>query len=474
MVIEYKFAAPGRIREKAGRIPLFVLVTYLGLFLAQNSAAAAEFRPMGFLDGNHDVSRVAGLSSDGSVALGESFYISDPNGFPNQFHGALFRWTTGAGMTPLVEPSTPEFSGTIDPYDQPRVTAISRDGSTILFDRSTYEPNGFNGDLNSYYDRYLWSPTDGFQNVFQSTPPLFNSSASWSGLSQDGKRRVGAVGGSYYVAGHPNLSAVVWGNDGYWMPLGNLPIDASTNPISRGLAMSSDSAVVVGYSTSLNAKGPNNYVEYSPDPPPAYFVNANGAYEAFVWTQSGGMVGLGDLPGGIFDSSATGVSANGQFVIGKSSIVNGREAFLWTSVNGMQGLGYLNSDHPESSPGAASNNGIVVGTSLLSREIAGYYDFTHEPYYNDTYAAFIWDEANGFRNLKTALAQDYGIDLTGWQLTSAVGISDDGLTIAGNGINPLGQQEGWVVRLQAVPEPSAKILLAISLISFCILVRRRT
>jgi hypothetical protein len=382
-------------------------------------------------------------------------------------------------MTALVQPSTPAFSGNIDPYDQPQIKAMSRDGSTILFDRSTYQPNGFNDNLNSFYDRYLWSPTGGLQSAYQSTPPMWNSSASWNGLSMDGKRRVGTVGGDIYVVGYPNSSAVVWGDDGYWLPLGHLPIDSSTNPISKGLAMSADGAVVVGYSTSLNGKGPNgsgNVIEfiYPPgSPPPTQFANTNSGYEAFVWTQTGGMVGLGDLPGGIFDSNATGVSANGQFVFGGSSIDHGREGCLWTSANGMQGLGYFNSDYPDSTPSAASNSGIIVGTSLLSREIAGYYDFTNQPYYNDTFAAFIWDEVNGIRNLKTVLEQDYGIDLTGWKLTSAVGISDDGLTIAGNGINPLGQQEGWVVRLQAVPEPSAIMLIAIGLSSLCVSIRRK-
>jgi hypothetical protein len=46
-------------------------------------------------------------------------------------------------------------------------------------------------------------------------------------------------------------------------------------------------------------------------------------------------------------------------------------------------------------------------------------------------------------------------------LTSAVDISDDGLVIAGNGINPLGQSEGWVVRLEAIPEPATFVLFVV-------------
>ncbi len=36
--------------------------------------------------------------------------------------------------------------------------------------------------------------------------------------------------------------------------------------------------------------------------------------EAFHWTQAGGMVGLGDLPGGTFGSRAFFVSADGSVV----------------------------------------------------------------------------------------------------------------------------------------------------------------
>jgi hypothetical protein len=37
--------------------------------------------------------------------------------------------------------------------------------------------------------------------------------------------------------------------------------------------------------------------------------------------------------------------------------------------------------------------------------------------------------------------------MKGWMLTRATGISDDGLTIVGQGLNPQGQLEGWVLQL---------------------------
>lgn len=67
--------------------------------------------------------------------------------------------------------------------------------------------------------------------------------------------------------------------------------------------------------------------------------------------------------------------------------------------------------------------------------------------------AFIWDSANGMRNLTTVLT-DVGLDLTGWALVSARGISEDGLTIVGYG--PTGETEAWLARLdsQQVPDPN--------------------
>ena len=52
--------------------------------------------------------------------------------------------------------------------------------------------------------------------------------------------------------------------------------------------------------------------------------------------------GLGDLSGGSsFTSFARGVSADGTVVVGRSISVNGFEAFRWTQTDGMVGLGDL-------------------------------------------------------------------------------------------------------------------------------------
>jgi hypothetical protein len=51
------------------------------------------------------------------------------------------------------------------------------------------------------------------------------------------------------------------------------------------------------------------------------------------------------------------------------------------------------------------------------------------------------------RSIKRVLEDDYGIDLTGWILEEASGLSADGKTISGWGFNPAGERVGWVAKL---------------------------
>jgi probable HAF family extracellular repeat protein len=97
------------------------------------------------------------------------------------------------------------------------------------------------------------------------------------------------------------------------------------------------------------------------------------------------MVGLGDLDGGDFYSVARGVSANGSVVVGDSTSASGTEAFRWTSEDGMQSV-----------------------ASILTAA---------------------------------------GVDLTGWTLSIAYGVSADGYTIVGSGTNPDGNTEAWIATL---------------------------
>ena len=112
--------------------------------------------------------------------------------------------------------------------------------------------------------------------------------------------KLGVLAFSAFVAlgtGSPAFAEAVF------MGLGFLPGGMASE--ARGI--SANGAVVVGRSESGSALGS----------------------EAFRWTSGGGMVGLGDLPGGSFNSDALATSADGSVVVGGSESASGSEAFRW-------------------------------------------------------------------------------------------------------------------------------------------------
>jgi probable HAF family extracellular repeat protein len=126
---------------------------------------------------------------------------------------------------------------------------------------------------------------------------------------------------------------------------------------------------------------------------------AGGLTQAFEWTN--GVVTPLNWPAGYVTGSATAVSTDGTTIVG------------------------------EMSP-PASGGGGGGGPSV----------------------AFIWNQAGGVQNLQQVLISDgLGSSLTGWTLTAATGITPDGNTIVGNGTDPSGQTEGWIVRLNGPPQP---------------------
>ena len=79
------------------------------------------------------------------------------------------------------------------------------------------------------------------------------------------------------------------------------------------------------------------------------------------------MTSLGDLPGGLVDALATGISADGRVVVGQGTTVRGFEAFRWKS-GVMSRLGELpGGGHSSEAFGVSADGRVTVGRSLSAR-----------------------------------------------------------------------------------------------------------
>jgi probable HAF family extracellular repeat protein len=166
------------------------------------------------------------------------------------------------------------------------------------------------------------------------------------------------------------------------------------------------------------------------------------------------MQGLGVLPGRPY-SDAFDVSRDGSVIVGINYDPTGTltEAFRWTPAGGMVGLGLLPGTTSSRAEAVSEDGSLVFGTTRTST--------TDGP-------AFVWDAAHGMRNLQSVLANEHGLNLGGWRLSGVTDLSADNLTLVGNGINPGGYFEGFVIVL---PEPAGVIALAA--VSLASLLRKR-
>lgn len=339
---------------------------------------------------------------------------------------------------------------------------ISRDGSTVVGTSS-----------NVSIQPVLWTEAGGLVALGGV------SSGEAVAVSADGS----VITGRGSLAG--TLQGFRWTAGTGMTGLGGLP--GGFGDLSAGLGVSDDGTVIVGWARTsgstfsairwTEASGLVDLGSLGGGVTMASGVSADGSVvvgmgdtgthrEAFRWTQETGMVGLGDLPGGDSWSIAEAVSSDGSVVVGVSESALGREAFRWTEATGMVGLGDIPGGIFESRAHAVSDDGhVIVGLSFTDVGTQ----------------AFIWDDAHGMRLLEDVLVNDYGLDLTGWILASANAISGDGLVIAGQGFNPEGKFEGWVVSLRldevaAVPEPGVLGMSGSALVlagCFAACIRRR-
>lgn len=373
--------------------PLSLLLTPLMLCACNAILQAYSFTGLGDLPGGRTSSSAYGVSSNGAVVVGK---------VDSNFGREAFRWTRSGGMVGLGDLGIGElfpgngFSG---------AAGVSGDGSVVA--GTAHSLNGS--------EAFRWTEMDGMVGLGD-IPEGINFVLG-NAISEDGLVIVGDADTS------ETNQAFRWTSASGMVGLGFLDGGTPEDPtlsFSGATGVSGDGSVVVGRSFS------------------------DAGIQAFRWTGSGGMVGLGDLPGGRFGSRATAVSVDGQVVVGQGTSLStgfGDEAFRWTSAEGIVGLGTISGSSSSIAHGVSGNGSVVVGKSGV---------------------AFIWDSFNGMRDLRSVLVNDFGLgsSLNGWSLSEANAVSVDGRAIVGFGINPSGDGEAWLV---IIPEPSSLTLIAIGL-----------
>jgi probable HAF family extracellular repeat protein len=295
-------------------------------------------------------------------------------------------------------------------------------------------------------EAFRWTDSGGMQGL--GDLPGGGSYSAARSISADGSNIVGES----ESAGPPAVfEAFRWNLSQGMLPLGHL---AGGGLDSRARAVSGDGTVVVGRSDSALGT------------------------QAFLWTATGGMQGLGDLPGGLFDSRAIGISDDGSTVVGRAESAAGTEAFLWTAPGGMQGLGdlpggvflsvaeHVNQDGSVGVGFSESADGTEAFLWTASGGMQGLRDLPGGAFASKAFdvspdgrvvvggseswagdEAFLWDQENGMRSLQGVLEEEFAVDLTGFELALAHGVSADGTTIVGYALNSLGETEGFVAVL---------------------------
>jgi uncharacterized membrane protein len=364
---------------------------------------------------------------------------------------ALVCGASAAGATPLFMGLGDLAGGSFSSS----VNAISGDGSTVVGVSASGSGN----------EAFVWTAAGGMQGLGDVAGGTFSSVAN--DVSADGSIVVGTgrgasgdqafrwtAAGGLQTLGASALSATAITRDGTTI-VGRTSLSPGAYRWTaasgiQAMAAGTQSNVLPGFPSDLSADGSlvvgTTFGIVCPNEGGERMAGCGWRWRATTGYRHD-MSGMGDV---------NAVSSDGLVLVGtriiRFAVSDFEQAAVWTLGSGVTSIGVLPGTFNSAALDASADGRTVVGGST------NFSDFK----------AFIWDPVNGIRDLQQMLV-GLGVDLTGWSLTAATAISDDGLTIAGNGINPAGLQEAWVVQL-AVPEPSTFALLGAGVV---LLLRRR-
>jgi probable HAF family extracellular repeat protein len=269
---------------------------------------------LGYLPGNSQ-SFAAAVNSDGSVVVG---YSSQNGGVSPQ----AIRWTNPSGLIGL---------GYLSGNNSSAAVGVSADGSFIV--GNSYTSGNCCNNL-----AFRWTAASSVVGLGSVSGYPVSYAA---GVNADGSVVVGVS----YVADLSQDQAFRWTSAGGMVELGYLP--GGNNSFAN--AVNADGSVLVGGSTTAN--------------------DAHN-YEAFRWTQNGGMMGLSYLSGHN-SSNSIAVNADGSVVVGCSGLNgNCNQAFLWTAVDGMKSVQALLTAEGVSTAGWTLTS--AQGVSADGQVIVGY------------------------------------------------------------------------------------------------------
>lgn len=415
------------------------LALLLLFFLAvPGGSAHAQFLALGDLDGGGFESAAWGVSGNGRFVVGDGLAESGVQGF-------RYDVQTGERIGLELRPVPAEASD----YGQSfgRARAVSDDGSQVV---------GWTKLIVDETDVYgaRWDAAGNLSSHAYPGSQPWLTGAGFLDVTPDGTAAAGFAGDTERDAKFMSIAAFPHA----WTDMATWRAGEGFDVFEEGLdsmaqAISADGQVVAGLH---RVEDVDEYGSWQ--------------YRAARYSNAEGLTSLGSLSdqyplgSGRPDfvspyssdstvSEARGISPDGSTVVGWATAADrSYEAFLWDEEGGMIGLGDLDDSGEDTASvaQAISATGVTVGIADRgsSREAR-------------IYEAFIHDEANRMRSLETVL-QALGFDLGGYELVGAYDISPNGRHIVGEAINPSGDREAFLVTLP-VPEPGTGALAALGL-----------
>lgn len=283
-----------------------------------------------------------------------------------------FRWTHENG--------TSAFGGA----DILGISDTSRDASVVV---------GTLSGTTSGNRAFRWTQASGFVNL-GILPGGEASLASYAnGVSADGSVVVGSSG----------KEAFLWTSGAGMVKLA-MPDGRPSNSSGFASAVSDDGSVVAGRLSSATSS-------------------------VLRWTSAGVVEWIEPS----LDAYPTGMSADGEVIIGSAEFAGVTEAFRWTRLGGIVSLGRP-TECSSTSSSAVSGNGRVVAVRCSS---------------SSGIRSYLWDVVGGYRRLEDVL-ESIGAHATDGDEINTYQLSFDGSTIVGVAFPPgTAETRPWIARLPA-------------------------